>query len=107
MSVRVQGELPIPGAGNTAASPPTSVRSADRGAGQASRDFASVVRALGNESDRGEALVRRAVTGSQGLSPSQLLALQAGIYRYGEVVDLATRVVDRASTGVKSVLQGQ
>ena len=36
-----------------------------------------------------------------------LLALQAGIYRYGETVDLAARLVDKASSGVKTVIQGQ
>ena len=41
------------------------------------------------------------------LSPAELLSLQAGVYRYGEVVDLASRFVDRAQSGVKTVLQGQ
>jgi hypothetical protein len=108
MSVAVPGEQPV--SRSHAQTPGLSGESGGRIAGEPTpprRDFASVVRALGEESDRGEALVRRAVSGSQGLAPSQLLALQAGIYRYGEVVDLATRLVDRASTGVKSVLQGQ
>ncbi len=37
----------------------------------------------------------------------ELLALQAGVYRYSEVVDLSAKLVDRASSGVKTVLQGQ
>jgi hypothetical protein len=36
-----------------------------------------------------------------------LIALQAGIYRYGETVDLAAKLVDKAGTDVKTVLQGQ
>ena len=41
------------------------------------------------------------------LGSADLLALQAGVYRYGEVVDLASRLVDRASSAVKTVIQGQ
>jgi hypothetical protein len=70
--------------------------------------FSTLLSTLGQESDRGEALVRHAASGTAGgMEPSQLLALQAGIYRYGEVVDIATKLVDRASTGVKTVVQGQ
>jgi len=36
-----------------------------------------------------------------------LLALQAGIYRYGETIDLAAKLVDKAGTDVRTVLQGQ
>jgi hypothetical protein len=41
------------------------------------------------------------------LDPTTLLALQAGIYRYGETMDLAARLVDKASGAVKTVVQGQ
>jgi len=35
-----------------------------------------------------------------------LIALQVGIYRYTEAVDLASKIVDRATNAVRSVLQG-
>jgi hypothetical protein len=41
------------------------------------------------------------------MAPGDLIALQAGVYRYGEAVDLASRLVDRATSSVKTVLQGQ
>jgi hypothetical protein len=41
------------------------------------------------------------------LGPAELLALQAGVYRYSEAVDLAAKLVDRASNAVKTVIQGQ
>ena len=41
------------------------------------------------------------------LGPSELLALQAGVYRYSETVDLASKLIDRATSGVKTVIQGQ
>jgi hypothetical protein len=72
--------------------------------------FARVLRGLGREIDRGEQTMRRAIgSGSGGvdLGPAALLALQAGVYRYSEAVDLAAKLVDRASSGVKTVLQGQ
>jgi hypothetical protein len=73
--------------------------------------FARLLRALATEIDGGEAIVRHAVAGAaaakESPSPVELLALQASVYRYGEAVDLAARLVDRAATSVKTVLQGQ
>jgi hypothetical protein len=70
--------------------------------------FAEVVRALSHEADRGEATVRGVLAGGASqLGPAELLALQAGIYRYGETLDLAAKLVDKAGTDVRTVLQGQ
>jgi len=35
-----------------------------------------------------------------------LIALQVGIYRYTEAVDLASKIVDRATNAVRTVVQG-
>jgi hypothetical protein len=75
-----------------------------------SSPFVQVMRALGHEAERGEALVRSVLQASgagQAFGPTELIALQAGIYRYGETVDLAAKLVDKAGTDVKTVLQGQ
>lgn len=72
--------------------------------------FARLLSGLGNEVNRGEAMVKGAIAASragQDLGAGELLALQAGVYRYSEAVDLAAKLVDRASSGVKTVLQGQ
>jgi hypothetical protein len=72
--------------------------------------FAVVLRGLGREVERGEALVHTAIGAARGgrdVGPAELIALQAGVYRYGEAVDLASRLIDRAATSVKTVLQGQ
>jgi hypothetical protein len=69
-----------------------------------------VLKALGDETARGERLVDRAVhAGASGveLSSADVLALQAGVYRYVEVVDLTSKLVDRAAQSVKQVTQGQ
>jgi hypothetical protein len=72
--------------------------------------FARILRGLGREMDRGEHLVSSAIQGGASghdLGGGQLLALQAGVYRYSEAVDLSAKLVDRAASGVKTVLQGQ
>jgi hypothetical protein len=69
--------------------------------------FGQLLRGLGHELDRGEALAEHAIHGGSGsgMSPQALIALQAGIYRYSEAVDLVTKVVDRAGQAVKTTLQ--
>jgi hypothetical protein len=71
--------------------------------------FARMVRGLGDEVQRSEAMVHRAVVSARGgtLGPAELIALQAGVYRYSEAVDLASRLVDHATSALKTVVQGQ
>jgi hypothetical protein len=70
--------------------------------------FARILHGLGSEVDKGEKMVRKATSsGGQDLGPSELLALQAGVYRYSEAVDLSAKLIDRATSGVKTVIQGQ
>jgi|HubBroStandDraft_2_1064218.scaffolds.fasta_scaffold131474_2 hypothetical protein len=72
--------------------------------------FAQLVGALGREAERGERTVRGVLRGGaagRDYGPSELLALQAGIYRYGETVDLAAKLVDKVGTDIRTVLQGQ
>jgi hypothetical protein len=58
--------------------------------------------------ERGEGLVRRALSVQSGaLGPAELIALQAGVYRYTEAVDLTARLVDHATGALKTVLQSQ
>lgn len=68
--------------------------------------FSKVLDGLGREIDRGEAMSARALRGGD-LSASELLALQAGIYRYSEAVELTTKFVDRLTGAVKTTLQSQ
>lgn len=67
--------------------------------------FGSVLSRLARELDRGEALVERAVTARPGrLSAGDWIALQAGIYRYAEAVDLTAKLIDRTSAAVKTTV---
>jgi len=88
---------------------PAPTREAAHGAGEPS-PFAALVHGFAREADRGEATMRGVLGPARGSLPMDtrsLLALQAGIYRYGETMDLAARLVDKASSGVKTVVQGQ
>lgn len=67
--------------------------------------FKEALESFGGEVDQGERLVRRALGAGGGLGAGDLIALQAGIYRYSEAVDLAGKLVDRAGQAVKSTLQ--
>jgi hypothetical protein len=40
------------------------------------------------------------------LDGQHLLALQVGVYRYSESIDLAAKIVDRTAQAVKTVLSG-
>ncbi len=69
--------------------------------------FREVLGRLGQEVDRGERLVERAITSAPSADPGQLIALQAGIYRYTEAVELCSKLVDRTGAAVRTVLQNQ
>jgi hypothetical protein len=91
-------------------SPPTG-RTKDAGATvDRPAPFARLLERLGREVEQGEALVRSAIhmpNSGKNLDPADLIALQAGVYRYGEAVDLASRLVDRATASVKTIVQAQ
>ena len=70
-------------------------------------DFKSVLKRLAEHVDRGEALVQQVSRPHAGDGSAQLLALQAGIYRYTEVVDLSAKLVDRTTNSIKTTLQSQ
>jgi hypothetical protein len=72
--------------------------------------FARVLAGYGRELEAGERLIKGVVhsaRSSVSLGPGELIALQAGIYRYGQAVDLASRIIDRATTSIKTILQAQ
>ncbi len=68
-------------------------------------EFLQALRAIGAEIDRGEQLLHGVASRGAELDPAELIALQAGIYRWGEAVDLAAKLVDRAGSAVRITLQ--
>jgi hypothetical protein len=96
-------EAPAGGALGPAGVAQTETASAD------SSSFARVLESLGRELGRGEVVTRSAIASldkAADLAPHELLALQAGVYRFSEAIDLASRLVDRAAGSVKTILQG-
>lgn len=71
--------------------------------------FARLVRGLGHEVQASETMVHQAIASARGggLEPAELIALQAGVYRYSEAVDSASRLVENATNALKTVIQGQ
>lgn len=90
-------------------SPSRSSQSADHSSEAPESSFREVLERLGEHVDAGEKMVQRMTSPTMvgGDGATQLLALQAGIYRYSEVVDLSAKLVDRASNSIKTTLQSQ
>jgi hypothetical protein len=103
----------VPGASVSPPSPASRVQG---------RSFAEVLQQTREEAPSlartGEDLLRRVAAGERytawavreglrgrGFSNEELLVLQARIYRYTQEVDLVAKLVDRAGTTVKTVLQ--
>jgi hypothetical protein len=108
MSIAAVGDLPLR-APLPAPVLPVESRAARESAGPEPSPFSRLVRELGHEVQRGETIVRGALAsaGNGGLGPAELIALQAGVYRYSEAVDLASKLVDHATSALKTVVQGQ
>lgn len=69
--------------------------------------FAEMLGGLTADLDTGQKLMSRVVRSGAQMSPQQLLAVQAGIYRYSETLELAAKVVDKASNAIRTTLQSQ
>jgi hypothetical protein len=81
---------------------------AGAGAGAAPpSSFAGVLRSFVHDLDRGQTAVHTLIRSASGgdLDAGELIALQAGAYRYSEAIDVASRLVDRATGAIKTVLQ--
>jgi hypothetical protein len=68
--------------------------------------FERALQGLAGAIEQGERIVDGAATRYSSLEPAELIALQAGIYRYSEAVDLTAKLVDRTTSAVRTVLQG-
>jgi hypothetical protein len=108
MSITAVGDLRVPTTAPVSAPDPVAHRP-EEGSPASPSPFARLVRELGHEVQRGETLVRGAIASARGgaLGPAELIALQAGVYRYSEAVDLASKLVDHATSALKTVVQGQ
>jgi len=68
--------------------------------------FERLIRGVGGAIGRGDDFMERAAsTQYSGLDAAELIALQAGIYRYSEAVDLTAKLVDRLTGAARTVLE--
>lgn len=77
--------------------------------GDSGPTFSEVMVGIGRELEKGETTTRAAIVSlgrGHDIGPAHLIALQTGVYRYSEVVDLSSRLIDRVTGGVKTVIQG-
>lgn len=73
-----------------------------------SSPLGEALRGAAQSISRGERLVDGAIRGVRGeVDPARLLALQAGVYRYTQELELTSKLVDKATGAVKQVLQSQ
>lgn len=56
--------------------------------------------------DKMTKIMNMALSGRQ-FSPGELLAMQAGVYRFGQELDLTTKVVEKFTGGIKQTLNTQ
>ena len=87
------------------ASVPSTRAAPSPAAPEAESPFARALQGIGHEIDVGEVQTAGA-SQLRNYDTGTLIALQVGIYRYTEAVDLASKIVDRATNAVKTVLQG-
>lgn len=85
---------------------PTTSSSAPSTSAREPGGFQRALSRLGAEVDRGERMVQGILSGrAANLGAGELIAVQAGIYRYTEVVELSAKLIDRAATAVRTTLQ--
>jgi hypothetical protein len=101
----VPGLEQAPGAARVRSSPAQPASGPD--AAERRNRFQNALHGLGHEIDHGEKMVRRALSAGGHMGAGDLIALQAGIYRYSEAVDLTAKLVDRAGQAVRTTLRGQ
>jgi hypothetical protein len=105
MTLAIDGAF-IPEIPRTVAESPSSPATPGDPAAESS-PFAGLLASLGKSVDQGEGMMQGVVSGQATFAdPGTLIALQAGIYRYSEAVDLLGKLVDRGGNAVRTVLHG-
>jgi hypothetical protein len=73
-------------------------------------DLTAMLRDAARSISRGEESIDRAMRAARAgrvFSHEELLALQAGVYRYTQELELASKLVDKATGAVRQTLQSQ
>jgi hypothetical protein len=89
-------------AGTRQTDPVTQKQEVSKGTGAVSGLFANI--------ERGQATMDKLINGAMGgknFSNQELLQLQAGMYKYSQELDLTSKVVEKATSGLKDTLKTQ
>jgi hypothetical protein len=68
--------------------------------------LSNIVQSIETGGLRVDALIKTSLSGKN-MSNGELLAMQAGLYRYTQELDLCSKVVDKAVNGLRDVLKTQ
>ena len=68
--------------------------------------LATMLEGIINGQDKMNTIMHMALSGKQ-FSPTELLAMQAGVYRFTQELDLTSKVVEKATGGIKQTLNTQ
>ena len=119
MAIDGVGGVPVGPVGSVAPKPaarfpaptdlPASVEGGSRRVGQRPAPALPVSRWVGRVAEAQARMDRILALAASGrtFSPAELLALQAGVAEASQTVDLAGKVLDRVTSGLKQVLQTQ
>jgi len=66
----------------------------------------NMLQGLVSGQDRMNGLMKIALSGKQ-MGPHELLAMQAGIYRFSQELELTSKVVEKATSGIKQTMNTQ
>lgn len=76
-------------------------------AAQAQRSkMAQMLEELVGGQDKMTGIMKMALSGRQ-FSPPELLAMQAGVYRFSQELELTSKVVEKATSGIKQTMNTQ
>lgn len=102
--------MTIPVSLNRPLVPPPEGAPAGRGDATRGPRFAEVLRQAASDIARGERMVNgviHAARRGKTFTNEELLAVQAGVYRYTQELELASKLVDKVTGAVKQTLQSQ
>ena len=68
--------------------------------------MASMIEGLVNGQDKMTQIMEMAMSGKK-MGPQELLAMQAGVYRFSQELELTSKVVEKATSGIKQTMNTQ
>ena len=65
-----------------------------------------MIEGLVSGQDKMTQIMEMAMSGKQ-MGPQELLAMQAGVYRFSQELELTSKVVEKATSGIKQTMNTQ